>query len=360
MKATALVLPVALALVPLASASVEPGGRMTAPRAAHTATLLPSGEVLLAGGCTRFGCETDVRSASSELYDPRRRTFRPGPPLLHPRVGHTATSLAGGVLVAGGWTAEGHSPTGTAELFDPARETFEQVGDMTTRRGGFTATRLRDGRVLLVGGTDGSRALATAELYDPRTRRFEATGSLHVAREAHVAVALRDGRVLVVGGRGATGGVLASVEVYDPRTGRFAPSGRLRVARHKHAAVGLRDDSVLVVGGSDARDFAGRHVTAEIFNPATGRTRRLVRMGEARFKLPDAVVRLPSGRVLVGAGGVTVEVYDPGTGRFRPGGRIGAPLSFSTATVLRDGRVLLAGGYDERIAVTRNVWTFRG
>jgi hypothetical protein len=357
MKVTALVLPVALALVPLASASVEPGGQMTSPRAAHTATLLPSGQVLVAGGCTRFGCETDARSASTELYDPQRRTFRPGAPLLHPRVGHTATILQDGVLVAGGWTAEGNSPTGTAELFDSARETFEQVGDMTSRRGGFTATRLRDGRVLMVGGTDGSRALATAEVYDPRTRSFEATGSLNVAREAHVAVALRDGRVLVVGGRNTMGVVLASVEVYDPR---FAPAGRLRVARHKHAAVRLRDGSVLVVGGSDARDFAGRHATAEIFDPAKSRTRRVVQMREARFKLPDAVVRLPSGRVLVAAGGLTVEVFDPRTGRFRAGGRIGAPLSFSTATALRDGRVLVAGGYDERIAVTRNVWTFRG
>jgi hypothetical protein len=183
---------------------------------------------------------------------------------------------------------------------------------------------------------------------------------MRTAREAHAAVALRDGRVLVVGGRSTSGGVLASVEVYDPRTGRFAPAGRLRVARHKHAAVRLRDGSVLVVGGSDARDFAGGHATAEIFDPATGRARRLVRMGEARFKLPDAVVRLPSGRVLVAAGGVTVEVYDPRTRRFRAGGRIGAPLSFSTATVLRDGRVLVAGGYDERIAVTGSVWTYRG
>jgi hypothetical protein len=358
MKAAVLVL--AVALVPLASAKLEPGGHMAAPRAAHTATLLPSGEVLVAGGCTRFGCETDARSASTELFDPQRGTFRPGSPLLHPRVGHTATSLAGGVLVAGGWTAEGAAPTATAELYDPARETFVPVGEMTSRRGGFTATRLRDGRVLLAGGTDGSRALATAEVYDPRSRSFAATGSMRTAREAHTAVALRDGRVLVVGGRSATGNVLATADVYDPRTGRFAPAGRLRTARHKHAAVRLRDGSVLVVGGSDARDFAGRHATAEIFDPAKGRTRRVVRMQEPRFKLPDAVVRLASGRVLVAAGGLAVEVYEPRTGRFRVAGRIGTPLSFSTATVLRDGRVLVAGGYDERIAVTRSVWTYRG
>jgi hypothetical protein len=183
---------------------------------------------------------------------------------------------------------------------------------------------------------------------------------MRVPREAHAAVALRDGRVLVVGGRSATGRVLASAEIYDPRTGRFTSAGRLRLARHKHAAVTLRNGSVLVVGGSDARDFYGRHANGEIFDPARARTRRLVRMSEARFKLPDAVVRLPSGRVLVAAGGFAVEIYEPRSGRFRADGRLGASLSFSTATLLRDGRVLIAGGYDDRIAVTRSVWTYRG
>ena len=121
----------------------------------------------------------------------------------------------------------------------------------------------------------------------------------------------------------------------------------------------LRDGSVLVVGGSDARDFSGRRASAEVFDPAQRRTRRLVPLREARFKLPDAVVRLPSGRVLVAGDGRSVEVYDPRTGRFTGDGRIGSSLSFSTATLLRDGRVLVAGGYDDRIAVTRGAWTYR-
>jgi hypothetical protein len=274
-------------------------------------------------------------------------------------VGHTATILADdAVLVAGGYSAEGTPPTAAAELYEPSRHAFVPVGAMTTPRGGFTATRLRDGRVLVAGGTDGASLVATAELYDPRTRRFTSTGSMRAPRAAHAAALLRDGRVLVTGGTSEGGGALATAEIYDPRTGSFTTAGRLRVARHKHAAVTLRNGTVLVVGGSDARDFFGRHATAEVFDPRRGRSARLVRLKEARFKLADAVVLLPSGRVLVAGGGLSVEVYDPRTGRFRAGGRIGSRLSFATATLLGDGRVLVAGGYDDRIAVSGRVWTY--
>jgi hypothetical protein len=333
---------------------------MGAPRAAHTATLLASGDVLIAGGCTRPGCETDDRSAASELYDSARGRFEPGPRMRRGRVGHTATLLRDGrVLLVGGYTGEGAPPTATAEVYDAKRSSFVGVGSLATPRGGFTATRLRDGRVLVAGGTDGNRTLSTAEIFDPRTGRFMATGRMRVARAAHAATLLPSGRVMIVGGSTEGGRVLASIEVYEPRTGRFAPAGRLRVARHKHAAVTLCDGSVLVVGGSNARDFRGRHATAEVFDARRGRSRRLARMAEARFKLPDAVVRLRSGRILVAGGGTRVEVFDGRTGRFRPGGLVGVPLSFATATVLTDGSVLVAGGYDDRINVTTRAWTYR-
>jgi hypothetical protein len=67
-------------------------------------------------------------------------------------------------------------------------------------------------------------------------------------------------------------------------------------------------------------------------------------------------VRLPSGRVLVAGGGRRAELYDPATRSFRPAGHAGAALSFATATVLRNGRVLVAGGYDRGIAVTSHAW----
>jgi hypothetical protein len=106
---------------------------------------------------------------------------------------------------------------------------------------------------------------------------------------------------------------------------------------------------VLVVSGSDDRDFGGRYRSAELYEPRRGRFVRVGRMVHGRFKLPDAVVRLRSGRVLVAGGAPHAELYDPATRCFRAADNAGAALSFATATVLRDGRVLVAGGYDDAI-----------
>jgi hypothetical protein len=342
-----------LALLGVALVASPSGGiTMTTPRAAHTATLLRSGEVLIVGGCSVNGCELDDRGRTTELYDPTTG-FRPGPPLLRPRVGHAAVALRdGSVLVVGGWT--GSEPTAAAELYEPGRG-FTRLGPMTTPRGGFTATLLSDGRVLIAGGTDGNRTLRSAEVFDPKTRSFRTTGSMRFARSAHAAALVRGGRVLVAGGS-EDGRVLANAELYDPKTRRFAPTGAMSLPRHKHAAVALRGGSALVVGGSNDRDFHGRYRSAELYDPKRGRFVRVGGMSQARFKLPDAVVRLPSGRVLVAGGARRAELYDPATRRFRPAGDAGGALSFATATALRDGRVLVAGGYDDRIAVTSHAW----
>lgn len=328
--------------------------KMAVPRAAHTATLLPSGHVLVAGGCTVESCELDEPGATTELFDPSTSRFNPGPQLGAPRVGHVAALLAdGSVLIAGGWLPSG--VTATAERYDAARGAFLPAGTMTTPRGSPTATRLGDGRVLLAGGSADGRVLRSAELYVPRTGRFARTGALAVARGAHVAVALRDGRVLVIGGSDGRR-VLASTELYDPRLGRFVPGPALVTARHKHAAVVLRDGSVLVVGGSNERDGSGRYATAELWRPGWPRFRSTGRMADRRFKLADGVARLPDGRVLVAGGARRLELYDPRKRSFAGAGRIGAELSFSTATLLRDGRVLVAGGYDERITISSTAW----
>src|SRR5437762_2574025 len=133
---------------------------------------------------------------------------------------HTATLLPNGkVLVAGGVDYSG--TLGSAELYDRASGTWMATGSLGNARAGHTATLLPNRMVLVAGGVDSSgHSAASAELYDPASGTWTATGSLGTARSSHTATLLPNGKVLVVGGEGGdTGGPLASAELYDPASG---------------------------------------------------------------------------------------------------------------------------------------------
>jgi hypothetical protein len=354
---------------PRPAGALAPTGSMHVPRAVHTATILPDGRVLVAGGMQKNGVFED----SAELYDPASGRFETLPKLASRRVGQSATLLSNGkVLIAGGsagrrfeggrWIGE---VVATAELFDPVTRSFRSAGSMSTPRAHHAAVRLADGRVLLAGGYhDRSDALGSAEIYDPASGAFGPTGSLRAARVPEVAVLLKDGRVLIPGGSDASGGVLASVEVYDPKSGRFAPAGDMIAARRKHGGVLLASGRVLVVGGSDARDWTGQKSEAEIYDPAANLFAPAASMALRRFKLGSAVAVLLDGRVLVAGGAAAPELYDPAKGEFRAvSGGYGQPRYYATATLLLDGRVLITGGYGTGTAAegplsTTDAWLF--
>ncbi|WP_434384887.1 Ig-like domain-containing protein [Melittangium boletus] len=110
-------------------------------RDAMAVSLLDSGEVLVSGGWTRLD------GWSAEVYNPRTNLSLPTGPMVEPsRVHHSSTLLPSGeVLVAGGDSA-------TAELYDPRTHTWRATGSMAASRSFHTATRLPSGRVLVVGG----------------------------------------------------------------------------------------------------------------------------------------------------------------------------------------------------------------
>ena len=339
--------------------TLTPTGDLGAIRAAHTATLLANGNVLITGGCAIQSCERGPLSASTEFYEPDTRRFTHGPRLNAERVGgHTATLLADGrVLIVGGW---GRTPTASAELYDPGTNRFVAAPSLHTARADASASLLPDGRVLIAGGYDGTNRLASAELYDPVAGKITTAGSMTGPRAGHVAVELQDGRVLLIGGHDGSAGVLRSAELYDPRTGAFTPTGEMTQPRHKHAAVLLADGKVLVVGGSDARDGFGRYDTAELYDPASGVFSPAGTMQERRFKISAAVVLLGDGDVLVAGGAPMAERFDAGSGSFVPvSGSVGASFAFSTSTRLSNGDVLIAGGYDDRIQLTNRAWVYR-
>jgi hypothetical protein len=150
-------------------------GTMTIARMGHTATLLGSGKVLIAGGASTFFGGPATNAA--ELYDPSSGRFAATNPMISPRSAHTATLLPKGqVLIAGGASAFYRSGTSNslsaAELFDPTTGNFAATADMTAVRESQTATLLNTGEVLVVGGSNGTlgystttTVLATAELY---------------------------------------------------------------------------------------------------------------------------------------------------------------------------------------------------
>jgi hypothetical protein len=342
-----------------ATGSLTDAAPMQVPRAAHTATPLTDGRVLVAGGFKTAGSP-----AGAELYVPATSRFEPLPPMIVTRHSHTATRLPDGkVLLTGGYGA-GNATLASIELFDPASGRFQAAGSMTEPRSDHEAVLLRDGRVLLVGGLGpGWTFLSSAEIFDPTTWKSTPTGAMAEARESHVAVRLADGRVLVVGGhRGRRADIVlhASAEIFDPSTGRFVPTGAMRTRRHKHDAVVLPSGQVLVTGGAEERDNRGIYDTTELYDPATGRFRDGPRMQRGRYKHARSSVVLPTGMVLIGGGASRAEVYDPHRNHFTlVGGHAEVPGQFGAVATLPDGGALITGGYGGNIAARAGAWRYR-
>ncbi len=340
--------------------AVQRTGLMSVARAAHGAALLPSGRVILVGGCTLPGCDDgDFQTDTAELYDPKTRRFSATAKLHRIRINPEVETLPDGrVLVAGGYS--GTKPTAAVELYDESTATFTDVQPMLSPRADGTSTRLRDGRILFAGGDAGDGALASAELYDPASGRFTPTGSMAKPRKVHAATLLADGRVLLTGGATTGGTVVRTAELYDPKTNRFTPTGSLARIRYKHGSAGLGDGRVLVVGGAPVFDLGLRYRGTEIYDPRTGRFSRGPAMQTGRYHVLEAVLALPRGRVLVAGDSVRLEQYEPAPRRFRPVGVVGQELGFSVALRLKDGSVLIAGGYSSLGEnPVRRAWTYR-
>jgi len=266
----------------------------------------------------------------------------------------TATLLLSGkVLIAGGDDDIG-LPTRTAELYDPTTGKFAPTGSMKTARAGQTATLLADGRVLLAGGSEycqmGTRCqppLASAELYDPATGKFSSTGPMTTGLTGGAAVRLQDGRVLVLNGIGQS----ATSELYDPASGRFSRTGdSLTVAPEP-------GEAPIVLPGT-GKVFGAGLGGAELYDPTSGRFTVIPippPPGEATAPncgglndclSPQTATLLKDGRVLLYEYGY-LQLYDPATGAFTSAGTLGTPGVWAVpqATLLADGRVLFTGGW---------------
>ena len=331
---------------------------MNAAHAAHTATLLPDGRVLITGGFREEGT-SEIAIANAEIFDPETNSFIPTGDLHEARSSHTATLLPNGlVLIVGGWGVNGR--LASAELYDPQRGEFRYAASLSAPRASMTATLLENGLVLIAGGDSARNTPQFAsEIYDPAADTFLPGPNLNQGRSAHTATVLNDGRVLLSGGRANNDQVLAGAEIYDPQTGAFTLTGSMATPRHKHAALLLADGNVLLLGGSNQNDWDGQYSSAEIYDSSSGSFSATADLHSARFKMADAVVLLDNGNVFVGGGNKQVELYDTQNQQFIPAGELDKTYFYSVATRLQDGRVLITGGYDTSIQPSNKAWLYR-
>ncbi len=330
---------------------------MTSVRSSQTATQLPNGKVLLAGGNdTAVGINSYAATNKTEVFDPTLRAFTAISPMTSPRNGHTATLLPSGkVLIAGGYaiTNTGITPTATAELFDPTNGTFTLVSPMTVRRYGHTATLLANGKVVIAGGYGATSVTATAELFDPVTETFTSLGPMTLPRVNHTATLLSSGKILVTGGLGLLDG--AATEMFDPDTKTFSAASPMTEARYGHTATLLPSGKVLILGGATGTTTPTD--SAEVFDPTSGVFTSLSPRKMTVGRVYHTATVLPSGTVLI-AGGVVflgnaspatdmADLFDPSTGIFTSLSptKMNSPRDNHTATLLPSGEVLIAGGF---------------
>jgi hypothetical protein len=314
-------------------------GSLNTARVYHTATLLPNGMVLVAGGRDL----SDNSFASVELYDPASGTWTTTGSLNTARSSHSATLLPNGmVLVAGGEDSSFH-PLASAELYDPASGTWSVTGSLNTARSSHSATLLSNGMVLVAGGEDSSfNPIASAELYDPASGSWTPTGRLKTARELHTPTLLPNGMVLVAAGFGSSGIVFASAELYDPTSGTWTTTGSLNFGRFFHTATLLPNGMVLVAGGEYS---SGLRASAELYDPASGTWTTTGSLNTARES--QTATLLLNGMVLA-AGGIDIhfnvlasaELYTPTPGV--PPSHLG---NISTRAFVQTGDNVMIGGF---------------
>jgi N-acetylneuraminic acid mutarotase len=282
------------------------------------------------------------------------------------RVGFSAILLRNGKVLVEGGASNTVAALASAELYDPATGTWSVTGSMNQGRQQHSAALLRNGTVLVSGGNLDRTpcadvcvtTIAGSEIYDPSTGQWTTVGEMTIPRSFLTTTLLPNGRVLAVGGRVHTGpgyydyGAIAFADLYAPTTGKWKPTSTMTISREDHSTVLLNNGQVLAIGGTTV-DFNGVTVAStELYDPAAGAWTATGSMLQGRERHTATV--LQNGQVLVAGGdyydGVNAgfltecELYDPTAGTWSVTASMSTPRYGARAALLRDGRVLEAGG----------------
>jgi hypothetical protein len=295
--------------------------------------------LVFSAGAALSGCGDTAWSATGKM--------------IAARALHSATPLNNGhILFAGG--KDGKGPLSSAELYDIETDTWSPARAMNGARQGHTATLLFDvddhGHVLIAGGSDGNGAVMSAELYDPQKNAWSPAESMKEARQVHTATLLSNGRVLIAGGDDGNA-LLDSAVLYDPAGDLMSPwvavANKMPEARRHHTATLLTDGKVLIAGGEGS---GGALSSAVLYDPARDPMDPWVVKGTMKAaRAGHTATLLLNGKVLI-AGGRNgsvlpdAELYDPTKDQWSAAAPMAEARSGHTATLLENGEVLVAGG----------------
>lgn len=337
--------------------SFEDTGSLIYPRAFHTATLLPSGVVMIAGGQDAQGAPSD----RVEFYDPVTGTSRIGNPLELARYNHSAILIPNSqsVVILGG-QPDGDGQSLPAEVYDTGAEITSIITSSGLARRGSSLTGLEKGTILVAGGQKSTGEsifslewLAPIEIFTAHKMEY-----YHVD---HSATLIPNEQVLLAAGAGEQNEATANVEVYDAVSGKFSARTPLSQPRVHHTATYLPQyDNVLIVGGED--DTGGSTNSAELYNVTTDTTVAVLTSQFAHSS--HTATLLPSGKVLlVGASpdetnSPCAEIFDPESSSFEAVSSYAQTVRGHTATLLPFGNVLFAGGLDSTGQVSSAVTIF--
>lgn len=341
---------------------------MTVERAHHAAAVLGDGRLLVSGGVRlnrgKVGGPVAAfpPTESTEIYDREARSWQVVGPMSRPRSNHTATTL-------GGSRCQGPAqPSWCGQVLVTAGTTVNSAAG--SNAGGFDGIASAE---VFVPVSSGGVWMPAPPMSRPRTR--------HTATQLDGPTCAQDppdwcGDVLVVGGRGPT--TWAEAELYDPDSGRWRQAPPMGTPRHDHTATLLPDGRVLVAGGSfevlkGTDSASGMAPEAEVYDPATNTWSSAGRLLTPRRR--HTATLLPDGRVLLAAGNVIMapfgptfsgtallssELWDPtldgGQGGFLPAGNlIGERYGASRAVLLPDGPGRACGIHCGRVLVSGGV-----